>query len=123
MHAIVLAAALLMSRAVFAGSEASDDEPRAGDEVIVAEESAPEPEKVQLPAAQLREVAGSLGDPVRAVSALPGVVPTTLSVPDVYIRGAPPGNTALFIDGVRVPLLYHGGVATSVVAPGLVDTV
>lgn len=76
-----------------------------------------------MSAAQLREVPGALGDPVRAVAALPGVVPTAVNRPEVYIRGAPPGNTAYFLDGIRVPLLFHSGVVSSVVPAALVDTV
>ena len=38
-------------------------------------------------------------------------------------RGAPPGNVGYFIDGVRVPYLYHVGLGPSVIHPGLVDRV
>ena len=93
------------------------------DEVIVVESQASEPAELRIPAAQLREVPGALGDPVRAVTSLPGVVPTTANRPDVYIRGAPPGNTGYFLDGIRVPLLFHSGVVSSVVPPALVDAV
>jgi outer membrane receptor protein involved in Fe transport len=95
----------------------------AAGEVIVVEGRGPEPAELRLPAAQLREVPGSLGDPVRAVTALPGIVPTEPNRPDVYIRGAPPANTVYLLDGIRVPLLYHSGVVSSVVSPALVDTV
>jgi len=98
-------------------------DPAAPDEVIVVEAHAPEPAEVRVPAAQLREVPGALGDPVRAVTALPGVVPTAENRPEVYIRGAPPGNTGFFLDGVRVPLLFHGGVVSSVMSAALVDAI
>jgi len=39
------------------------------------------------------------------------------------VRGAPPGNTGFFIDGVRVPALFHLGVGAAVIHPALVDRV
>ncbi|HEU5076358.1 MAG TPA: TonB-dependent receptor, partial [Polyangiaceae bacterium] len=36
---------------------------------------------------------------------------------------APPGNAGYFVDGVRVPYLYHIGFGPSVVHPGLVERV
>jgi hypothetical protein len=39
------------------------------------------------------------------------------------VRGAPPGNIGYFIDGVKVPYLFHVGFGPSVIHPGLVDRV
>jgi hypothetical protein len=47
----------------------------------------------------------------------------TSGSPYLYVRGAPPWNTGYLVDGVRVPLLFHAGVATSVVSPDLIDSV
>lgn len=92
-------------------------------EVIVLEERAPEPGEVRWSAAELREVAGALGDPVRAATSTPGMVPTNANRPEVYVRGAPPGNTEMLVDGIRVPLLFHGGVATSIIPSALVASI
>jgi hypothetical protein len=39
------------------------------------------------------------------------------------VRGAPPGNVGYFLDGVRVPYLFHAAAGPSVVHPALVDRV
>jgi hypothetical protein len=37
------------------------------------------------------------------------------------VRGAPPGNTSYLVDGVRVPLLFHAGLASSIIGPALIE--
>jgi TonB family protein len=68
-------------------------------------------------------IPGAFGDPFRAVEALPGVTPIVSGLPFFYIRGAPPGDVGYFLDGVRVPFLFHVGLGPSVVAPALIDHV
>lgn len=72
---------------------------------------------------EVRQVPGTFGDPVRIVDAMPGAAPIVSGLPYVFVRGAPPGNTGFFFDGVRVPTLFHLGIGPSVVSPGLVDRV
>ncbi len=76
-----------------------------------------------LTRAEVRQLPGAFGDPFRAIEALPGVTPILSGVPYFYVRGAPPGNIGYFLDGVRVPYLYHVGLGPSVVHPGIVDKV
>lgn len=71
----------------------------------------------------VREMPGAFGDAFRAIEALPGVSPLVSGIPYFYVRGAPPNNAGYFIDGVRVPLLFHLGLGQSVIHPGLVDHV
>ena len=66
---------------------------------------------------------GAFGDAFRAIEALPGVTPIVSGLPFFFVRGAPPGNVGYFLDGVRVPLLYHLALGPSVVHPGLIDHV
>jgi TonB family protein len=73
--------------------------------------------------AEVRQLPGAFGDPFRAIEALPGVTPIASGLPFFYVRGAPPGNVGYFLDGVRVPYLYHVGLGPSVVHPGMVDRV
>ncbi len=79
--------------------------------------------KTSLRATEVRELPGAFGDAFRAIEALPGVTPIVSGLPFFYVRGAPPGNTGYYLDGVRVPLLYHLGFGPSVVHPGLVHHV
>ena len=76
-----------------------------------------------LSASDVREMPGAFGDAFRAIEALPGVAPMLSGLPYFYIRGAPPNDNGYFIDGIRVPLLFHVGVGQSVIHPGLVDHV
>jgi len=76
-----------------------------------------------LSKSEVREMPGAFGDAFRAIEALPGVAPLVSGVPYFYVRGAPPNNAGYYVDGVRVPLLFHLGVGQSVIHPGLVDHV
>jgi TonB family protein len=73
--------------------------------------------------AEVRELPGAFGDPFRAIESLPGVTPIVSGLPFFYVRGAPPGNVGYYLDGVRVPYLYHVGLGPSVIHPGMVDRV
>jgi TonB family protein len=72
---------------------------------------------------EVRQMPGAFGDAFRAIESLPGVVPIASGLPFFFVRGAPPGNTGYYLDGVRVPLLYHLAFGPSVVHPGLIDHV
>ena len=76
-----------------------------------------------LPRAEARFVPGAFGDPFRVIEALPGMAPWLSGLPYYYVRGSPPENVGYFIDGIRVPLLFHVGVGPSTIAPPLVDSV
>jgi len=73
--------------------------------------------------AEVRQLPGAFGDPFRAIEAMPGVTPIISGLPFFYVRGAPPGNVGYFLDGIRVPYLYHVGLGPSVIHPGMVDRV
>jgi hypothetical protein len=78
---------------------------------------------VSLSRSEVRQIPGTFGDPFRAIEIMPGVTPIVSGLPFFFVRGAPPGNVGYFLDGVRVPYLFHVGAGPSVVHPGLVDTV
>jgi hypothetical protein len=83
----------------------------------------PEASKTTLSRAEVREIPGTFGDPFRAVEVMPGVTPIVSGLPYFFVRGAPPGNVGYYLDGIRVPLLYHFALGPSVIHPGLVDRV
>jgi TonB family protein len=91
-------------------------------EVIVRGDR-PAPATSSLTRAEVRQLPGAFGDPFRAIEAMPGVTPIISGLPYFYIRGAPPGNVGYFLDGVRVPYLFHIGAGPSIVNPALVDRV
>jgi len=78
---------------------------------------------VSLSRMEVRQIPGTFGDPFRAIEMMPGVTPVVSGLPFFFVRGAPPGNVGYFLDGVRVPLLFHVGVGPSVIHPALVSRV
>jgi hypothetical protein len=89
-------------------------------ETIVTAEPRPEP-VVPLKREELVHTAGSLGDPIRVIESLPGVAQSTWPLPFYAIRGANPGNTGFFIDGVRAPALFHFALGPSVLHPFFIE--
>jgi hypothetical protein len=81
------------------------------------------PGAVGLSQAEARVLPGAFGDPFRAISVLPGVAPLVTGLPVYYVRGAPPGNLGFYIDGVRVPLLYHAFLGPAVIHPRLMERI
>lgn len=79
--------------------------------------------KHTLSADEIRTTPGTMGDPLRAIANLPGAVRTPLDAGWLIVRGGDPRDTGVYIDGVRVPLIYHLGGFTSVIHPGFIDHV
>lgn len=77
----------------------------------------------RLTRAEVREMPGAFGDAFRAIEALPGVTPIASGLPYFFVRGAPPGNTGYFIDGLSIPTLYHAAVGPSVIHPAFIENV
>lgn len=96
--------------------------PAGVEEVVVRGEREPS-RTVTLSRNEVRQIPGTFGDPFRALEMMPGVTPVVSGLPFFFVRGAPPGNVGYYLDGVRVPLLFHVGAGPSVVHPGLVDRV
>jgi hypothetical protein len=91
-------------------------------EITVQGERSP-PSAESLTREEARSIPGAFGDPARAVEALPGVAPVVSGLPYVFVRGAPPGNVGYFIDGIRVPLLWHAFFGPSVLNPATIERV
>jgi hypothetical protein len=83
----------------------------------------PDPGQTTVAGSEVRQIPGAFGDAFRIIEALPGATPMASGLPYFFIRGAPPGNTGFFIDGVQVPLLFHAAFGPSVIHPGLIDRV
>lgn len=91
-------------------------------EVTVRGAPKTEGQRLSLRGEELRTLPGTLGDPFRVVGLLPGVS-TPLPVLPVYVvRGASPGMNGFFLDGMRVPQLFHVLVGGGVVHARLVDS-
>ena len=92
-------------------------------EVIVEGQKAPRPRRPALGRAELRQLPGAMGDPLRAVEVLPGVIPTVSGLPYFYVRGAPPNATAFYLDDLQLPYLFHVGLGPSNLHPSLIRSV
>lgn len=106
------------------GAPAAPTAPAAAEPIeVTVHGEALAPGATSLSRAEVRLLPGAFGDPFRAIDMLPGVTPLFSGLPYFYVRGAPPGNVGYFLDGIRVPLLYHLGLGPSVVHPAIVERV
>jgi hypothetical protein len=72
---------------------------------------------------EVSRMPGAFGDAFRAVDALPGVAPMASGLPHLFVRGATPSASGYFIDGIRVPFLFHLVIGPSVINPAIIDDV
>jgi hypothetical protein len=72
---------------------------------------------------EIRAVPGTRGDPLGVVKSLPGVSQLAGFLPYAVVRGAAPGNTGYYLDGSRVPILFHVAIGPSVIHPYFIDSV
>lgn len=74
-------------------------------------------------AQEIDRVAGSAGDPIRAIQSLPGMNRTPLGAGLLIVRGSSPGDTIIRLESVGIPLLYHFGGIYSVINPRLIESI
>jgi len=79
--------------------------------------------RISLHEQELREVPGTQGDPFRVVMLMPGVGSLASGISYPVVRGSQPAATGFFLDGVRIPMLYHLLLGPAVVHPDFIDTV
>src|SRR5690606_17302598 len=87
-----------------AGPVATPAEPLEPIDIVIAAPRQDSTERV-IAKAEARLMAGTFGDPLRAVELLPGVTPLISGVPYLYVRGAPAGSVNFYLDDARVPQL------------------
>jgi len=93
------------------------------DVVVEADRPRKEVNRRTLTSAEIVKVPGTLGDPVLVVENLPGVARPTPGTGFVVVRGSGPEDTGIFIEGMKVPLIYHFGGLRSVVPANIVESV
>ena len=76
-----------------------------------------------LTADEIRYLPGTNGDVVRVVQNLPGVARPPLNVGQLIIRGVDPEDSAYYLDGGQIPLVFHFGGLSTVLASDLLDEV
>ena len=75
--------------------------------VIEGEREVLEVTKRTIERSQMTSVPGTFGDPVRVIQTLPGLARTPFVSGFLVIRGSNPDDNGVYIDGHRVPLLFH----------------
>lgn len=95
-----------------------------GSEVIEITGKAPaqtKPLSYQLSADEIRFLPGAANDVLRAAQVLPGVSRIPFSFGGLVLRGTSPRDTAVFLDGIEVPIAFHFGGITSFYPGGMLD--
>ena len=59
----------------------------------------------------------TFGDPIRVIETLPGAARPAYGTGQLVIRGSNPEDTGIYIDGIRIPRIYHLGGYESVSHP------
>ena len=72
---------------------------------------------------ELTSVPGTFGDPLRVIQNLPGVARIPYGLGQLIVRGAAPQDSGVFIDGQKVPYVYHFLGGPSVLTPALIDRI
>lgn len=88
---------------------------------VVRSDNRHEGQRFSLRDEELYQLPGSLGDPFRVVGSLPGVGTPLPGLPYYVVRGASPGMNGFFVDGIRVPQLFHFLIGGGVVHPRIID--
>lgn len=90
--------------------------------VVRADKARTEVSRTTVRKEELAQVAGTMGDPLRAIMLMPGVGSVFSGVAYPVVRGSEPAGTGYYLDGVPVPLLFHLFVGPSVVHPDFIDS-
>jgi hypothetical protein len=72
---------------------------------------------------EVNELPGTYGDPAKAIENFPGMGRVLLSQGSLFIRGAGPNESAVYVDDYEIPDLYHFTGSTSVINIPFVESV
>ncbi|MGD8861024.1 MAG: TonB-dependent receptor [Myxococcales bacterium] len=111
----VLAPCLVLLASRIAGAQ----EPR-GDDFAATARLPAHDEATRLDAQEMQVVRRRLGESFSVVEALPGTLPVFSGVPYLLVRGAPPGGSTQYYDGVPVPSTFHLALGPSIAHPALI---
>jgi TonB family protein len=98
--------------------EGIDDE-----QVVKATRIKKETASVSIRTEEARKVPGTQGDTLKVVQNLPGVGRSSFGSGQLIVWGSAPNETRVFIDGVDVPALYHGGGLRSTINSDLIKSI
>ncbi|HEX8954362.1 MAG TPA: TonB-dependent receptor plug domain-containing protein, partial [Polyangia bacterium] len=81
-----------------------------------------DPVEQTISSEEIRHIAGTQGDVLKAVQNLPGLARPPFNGGLIAVWGSAPGDTRVYADGVYIPTLYHFGGVRSTVNPSLVGS-
>jgi len=79
--------------------------------------------KVSLSEEELSNVPGSQGDPIKALTALPGIISTGEGSSSVYMRGSDQDDNITWVNRAPVGYLYHFGDFYSTINASLIEDI
>ena len=91
--------------------------------VVRGDRERTEVSRVTLREQELREIPGTMGDPFRVMMLMPGVGSMLSGVAYPVVRGSQPSSTGYYLDGIRVPILFHLFLGPAVLHPDFIDTI
>lgn len=91
--------------------------------IVEAERKSPDITERTLSQEEVRFLPGTGGDVVKVVQNLPGVARAALGVGQLIIRGTAPEDSAYFLDGVSIPIVFHFSGLSTVLNGDLVGEV
>lgn len=100
-----------------------DDEPGTIRIIVFAPRITESRHAVEVDTTTARQMAGTGGEPVAALGNMPGTVRSSGGSGTFVVWGAAPEDTGVYVDGVRVPRLYHDGGARAVMGAETVRAV
>ncbi|HNN91554.1 MAG TPA: hypothetical protein PKI03_04770, partial [Pseudomonadota bacterium] len=81
------------------------------------------PAESMLSVEEARQLAGGLGDPLRAIESLPGVGRASLGAGSLLLWGAAPGDSRVIYLGMELPSLYHASGLRGALPAALLSSV
>ncbi len=72
---------------------------------------------------EIDHIPGTNGDALRALQNMPGVARPPVFSNGLIVRGSAPQDTAVFLDGTSIPLIYHFGGLSSVVPTEVLEKI
>jgi TonB family protein len=91
--------------------------------VVVAPRIKKEVVSTEIKVEEGKRVPGTQGDTLKVVQNLPGVARAAFGSGQLVVWGASPQDTRVYVDGVHVPLLYHGGGLRSTINSDMVRAI
>ena len=90
---------------------------------VTAERVQEKASKISLTREELTQSAGSQGDPLKAIVALPGIIAAGEDNAQVYMRGSNTDENIIWVNRAPVGYLYHLGGFQSTIHPALIEDI